>query len=509
MYIIGADIGTGSTKAVAVDENGKVLITAQVPYPTLTPIPGVSEQEPDIIWQAFVMCIRRITESLDQRPMALSLSSAMHSIIPVDHNGNALHHLITWADNRSADAAEKIKNSDVGRTLYEQTGTPIHSMTPLCKLVWMKQHLPSIFVKAAKFISIKEYVWFKMFGDFEVDFSIASATGLFDIIDHAWHKQALSLAGITEDKLSTPVNTTYQRNDMIAEVALSLNVDSVIPVMIGASDGCLANVGSFATTPGTAALTIGTSGAIRVTGSKPSINWDLMTFNYCLDDATFVSGGPVNNGGIALKWYAKNLLGKNMESDSDYEKLLEPLAHIPPGSEGLIFLPYVLGERAPIWNSEACGVFFGLTARHTQEQLTKAVIEGITLSLHQIARGIESGGQRIDTIHVSGGFVKSHHWVQLLANITGKKILLVNMEDASAMGAAFLYMKKAQVQGAYTSFNESDTVSFLPDAQEHQFYLDSVFPFFEQLYKSLAADMHTLHKLKKENTFTKRNQPVS
>jgi gluconokinase len=498
MYLIGIDIGTGSTKAVAVDASGNALATSQVPYPTLNTIPGVSEQVPEIIWQAFLKCISRITQALKETPSAICLSSAMHSVIPVDNHGVPLANMITWADNRSATVASKLKDSSKAKSIYEATGTPIHPMSPLCKIKWICEDNPHLFSRTSKFISIKEFVWFKLFNVFEVDYSIASATGLFNITKLHWHEDSLSIAGLTLAHLSEPVNTTFFRRGINETLAKEIHLPANVPFMIGGSDGCLANEGSFATRSGIAALTIGTSGAIRVAGNDPVLNWSQMTFNYRLDEKTFISGGPINNGGVALKWYAKSLLKKSLETNEDYDQLLQSITTVPAGCNGLIFLPYILGERAPIWNSSSCGVFFGITAQHQQEHFTRAVIEGIVFSLYQIARGIEQAGQPIKQIHVSGGFVRSDEWVQLLANVFGKKICLVNTEDASAMGAAFLGMKTMGINGSYLEFDESEATIFLPDEKEHAIYEEKIFPVYEQLYKSLILDMQILHEHKQE-----------
>jgi gluconokinase len=177
-YILGIDIGTGSTKAVAVNTSGDAVHTEQVSYPTLHPEPNYSEQAPELIWQAFIKCIQRTVATLKTEPAAISLSSAMHSLIPIDKDGNPLMNMITWADNRSSSIAKQIKDSADGDTIYEKSGTPIHAMAPICKIIWLRENEDDLFKKVYKFISIKEFVWFKLFGEYEIDHSIASATGL-------------------------------------------------------------------------------------------------------------------------------------------------------------------------------------------------------------------------------------------------------------------------------------------------------------------------------------------
>lgn len=495
-YILGIDIGTGSTKAVAVDYNGKAIHTEQVAYPTLSPHPGYSEQAPEIIWQAFLKCILRSIEALQQAPQGVSLSSAMHSFIPVDAAGNPLMNMITWADNRSASIADRIKHSPTGELIYQQTGTPVHAMSPLCKIIWLRENDPDVYAAAFKYISIKEYIWFRLFGVYEIDHSIASATGLFDIEKLQWSEAALQLCGITADKLSIPVSTTFQRSITTQVAADAKEIPAGIPFMAGASDGCCANVGSFAVEPGIAALTIGTSGAIRVANTKPTFNFGAMTFNYRLDESTFISGGPINNGGVALRWYLSSFLKKDIADAAIYDEVIGEIDTIKAGSDGLIFLPYILGERAPLWNSETCGVFFGITARHTQAYFTRAVLEGITLSLYHISQCLEESGLAIQQVNVSGGFVHSDRWVQLLADIFGKPIGLVNTDDASAIGAAYMTLKKINALADYRSLKPDSVRIFTPNIENHQVYKESIFPLFRNLTNSLLLNMGVLSDMK-------------
>jgi gluconokinase len=495
MYILGVDIGTGSTKAVASDTEGKILFNTQVSYTTLVPQQDFAEQDPEEIWKAFKLCLQKVMEKLGESPQAISFSSAMHSLIPVNDKGHPLTNMIIWADNRSADIAKRIRASQLGKTLYEQNGTPIHAMAPLSKIVWLKENSDT-FQHTARFISIKEYIWYKLFHVFEIDYSIASATGLFDIEKLQWSEAALSLCGISAAQLSTPVNTDHLRSDLSKEVAQTLNIPADTKFIIGASDGCLANLGSFAIAPGTAALTIGTSGAIRIGNTRPTFDFETMPFNYRLDENTFITGGPINNGGVALKWYVQNFLEKQLQSSNDYNALLKDVPNIAVGSNGLLFLPYILGERAPIWNSDSCGVFFGITANHKQDHFTRAVLEGICLTLYQIGKALEKKGLTIHQIHVSGGFIHSEIWVQILADIFGKKVILVNAEDASAIGAIYLALKKLGYIESYNTLEPPPSTIYEPNENNHDIYDKHVLPRFEQLYKALALDMAIFHQQK-------------
>lgn len=493
-YVIGIDLGTGSTKAIAMNHAGEVIDATQVSYPTMHPKQGYEEQAPELIWQAFVKCISRITASLKKTPDAISLSSAMHSVIPMDEKNNPLMNMIIWADNRSASNATRVLQSSSAQTLYEQTGTPIHAMSPLCKIQWLKENEPGLFKKSAKFISIKEYIWFKLFQQYEVDYSIASATGLLNIEKLIWNDDSLQVDSINSSQVSTLVNTSHHRKCRNNSLLMQLGVEDGTPFFIGASDGCLANVGSFATEEGYMALTIGTSGAVRVARKKPMLNFKAMTFNYRLDETSYICGGPTNNGGVILKWYVENLLGRKLNAASDYTQLFETLKESTAGAEGLLFLPYVLGERAPIWNSNACGVFYGMRGHHHQAHFTRAVIEGITMALYDIAHNMIDTGLSIQQIHVSGGFVQSGQWLQILANMFGKKICLINTADASAIGAAFLAMKNLGVIADYHGLKPKEIKEFLPQEEYQAIYRES-FLRYRQLYEKIAPIMNAEIKI--------------
>lgn len=484
-YVIGVDLGTGSAKAIAMNDSGAIIETAQVTYPILEPQPGFQEQPVALIWDAFVKCIATITTRLQSSPHAISFSSAMHSTIPVDAKGDPLMNIIIWADNRSASIARDLRRTLVAKTIYEDTGTPIHAMTPVCKIIWLRTHAENIFRQTAKFISVKEYVWHKLFHVYETDYSIASATGLMNLEALKWNATSMRTASIHEEQLSSLVNTNYSRTCTDQSLCKAMGITSETRFVIGASDGCLANIGSFATEEGHLALTIGTSGAVRVTRKEPMLNFKAMTFNYRLDESTYVCGGPINNGGIALKWYAEKVLGKKLESTNDYDELLNGLNTTDAGAEGLIFLPYVVGERAPIWNSEACGVFFGMRTYHEQRHFTRAIIEGISTSLYDIAYNMIENGLDIRQVNVSGGFVHSEQWLQVLADIFGKKICLINTADASATGAAFLAMKELGMISDYQQLKPKEITEYVPHEKNMTVYRES-FLRYRKLYDAVA-----------------------
>lgn len=495
-YFLGIDIGTGSTKAVAVDYKGKTLYTCQVHYQSFYPHPGHVEQRPEDIFKAFVQCISDAVRHLIINPSAICLSSAMHSIIPVDKGGHALANMLTWADARSASIAEKIILKPVAKRIYETTGTPIHAMSPLCKIIWWRDNDPELFLNTHKFISIKEFIWYKLFHHFHVDHSVASATGLFDIINLKWSEEAMELAGITENYLSKPVSTGYVRYDLPDACASALHIDADTPFVIGGSDGCLANLGSSVMQDGIAAITVGTSGAVRTTSKKPIIDVTSMLFNYRLDEHHFVCGGAINNGGIALKWYTDNFFQNKSEEGLD--ALLQSVNTVEAGSEGLLFLPYLMGERAPIWDSRATGAFIGIHMGHKTVHFLRSILEGICYSLYQVLLNLEKDySGPIEKIHASGGLFQSKITLQLLADITGKKVHLMQTGDASAIGAVFLGLKALEYVDNFEALPKQEVIeTATPDMELHAVY-KKYFAVYLKLYDNLKDPMHQLQAMGK------------
>lgn len=493
-YFIGIDLGTGSAKAVAVDETGTTICTAQYHLLTQNPQQGFSEQDVNLIWEAFILCINNITSRFANPPAAISFSAAMHSILPVNEQGEALANAILWADARSGDIAQALRDGENGERIYHNTGTAIYAMAPLCKIIWLRQNQPALFGRTHKFISIKEYIWYKLFGVFEVDHSIASATGLFDILSKEWYRESLALAGIEKERLSVPVSTGYTRYLPKAN-ALFFNVNTQTAFVIGASDGCCANLGGNAVRPGVAALTIGTSGAVRVGSSRPAYNYRAMTFNYLLNEQTFICGGAVNNGGAALDWLIKSFLKLDINAEN-YSKLFTDIDKVAAGSEGLIFLPYLFAERAPVWDTKSSGAFLGINFKHGQQHFLRAALEGICFALYHVLKAVEeSAGEDVSEIVVSGGFISSPVWVQVLADVTGKKLVLLQGGDSSAMGAIYLAMQALGMDVQEILNRETATSKIvMPDAANHETY-GRIFAIYKKLYADLKDSMHQMHAL--------------
>ncbi|MEQ1587847.1 MAG: gluconokinase [Cyclobacteriaceae bacterium] len=479
-FVLAIDIGTTSTKVLAVSSEGQVLKSHQCFYPTHYPKSGFAEQDPQQIFNAVLEGISVTMKdiSADYQIAAICFSSAMHGLMAVDKDGEPLTPLIIWADTRSSEQAARLRNTEPGKRLHDQTGTAIHPMSPLCKLLWWKEHEPKLFQNAYKFISIKDYVVFHLSGEYLIDYSLASATGLFDIELLRWSEEALGLIGISTERLSKPVS-------VYCKVFIKPNVRSIssdllgVPIFLGASDGCLSQLGSNAMDQGALTITVGTSGAVRRVGSKETKDPERKLFRYLLDEDTLIIGGATNNGTVILDWFAREFFSTPMSLG----ELTKLVSEIPAGSEGLIALPFLQGERAPMYNPDARGVFFNISLRHTRAHFIKALMEGVCFELRSIVKSVETACGPSKKVLVSGGFTHAPEWVQVLSNILGKELIVSGTHDASAMGAAQIAFRSLNL--SFQS-NQSHQITFTPDDSLWELY-NNRFEAFESLYVQLES----------------------
>ncbi|MFF2481865.1 gluconokinase [Paenibacillus sp. NPDC058071] len=445
-YVIGVDIGTTSTKSVLYTKTGSIVATHGIGYPLHSPEPSAAVQDPDEIAEAVIETISRVVEESGASPeeiACVSFSSAMHSVIAIDRNGGLLTPSITWADNRSAAWTQTIKHEWNGHAIYRRTGTPVHPMSPLSKLVWLRNDHSALFASAFKFISIKEYIFFKLFGEYVIDYSIASATGMFNLERLDWDEEALRFAGVTPDRLSKPVPTTFALTGMKESYANRMKLLPATPFVVGASDGVLSNLGVNAIEPGVVAVTIGTSGAVRAVTDRPATDRLERTFCYALTDELWVVGGAVNNGGMIFRW-VRDQLGELEQAEAAkggedaYERLTALAGQVNPGSDGLLFHPYLSGERAPLWDANARGSYFGLNLRHQKAHMVRAALEGVIFNLHEVLGALEETIGKPKRVHATGGFAKSELWRQMMADIFDCELHVPESVESSCLGAVIL-----------------------------------------------------------------------
>ena len=444
-YVIGVDIGTTSTKSVLFDLRGKAIDAQTIGYPLDRPSKDAAVQDSDRIFRAAIDTVKQLIAKnnvVASEIICLSFSAAMHSLIAIDRNGKPLTPSLTWADNRSSPWADKLKQEYGGHEIYLRTGTPIHPMSPFAKLMWLRQN-KDLWQQAHKFISIKEYIFWQLFQEYVVDYSIASATGLFNLNSLTWDSEALSIAQIDSSQLSQPVPTTAIFRSMQGQYAEEMGLDRNTPVVIGANDGVLANLGIGAIAPGIVAMTVGTSGAIRTTIDKPQTDPNGRLFCYILTENYWVIGGAVNNGGIVLRWIKEQLATAEVETakllqQDPYDLIMAIAQTIPAGAEGLIFHPYLTGERSPLWDANARGSFFGLSLHHSKAHLIRAILEGVIYNLYSVFQAVEAIAGEVTSVKAAGGFARSLLWQQMVADIFEREITIPKNYESSSLGAAIL-----------------------------------------------------------------------
>lgn len=493
---IGVDVGTTGVRAIAYQKDGLSLCSADEFYPLETPYPDWAEQNPEIIYKTIEKVVREVANTLiykGKNVSGIAISTVMHSFAPANENRELLSNMITWADSRSVGIVNELKKDEaLVKGFYERTCCPTHSCYPFLKILWVRKNYPDVFAKMRYIYSLKDYIFEKMTGEWVVDKSSASASGLYNAHKMDWDEEILNYAGITREQLPPVVSTTYQ-SKLTDSAAQRLNLPENLPIVIGATDGVLVNVGIGAIEDGQLSATIGTSGAIRMLTKTPKVDSLGRTWCYNLTDDMWVAGGAINNGGIIMRWlrdkvchYSNHRL-EDIDIDP-YDLMTLKASKIPAGAEGLLLLPFFTGERAPYWNSELRGMFFGLSLNHSRSHMIRAGMEGICFSLNCVLSALKDFGQ-VKDIRVSGSFTKSPLWLQIMADIFGEHITLPQNSEGAAFGAAVLgFIASGEMKDI------SDTANLIkpkkvykPQAENKEVY-EELFDIYSSLYEKLQPD---------------------
>lgn len=499
--IITIELGTNAVRIFAFDLNGVVIGSMKGYYPTFHSQPDYSEQDPEQIFITMLYVLKNLlNEKIHPKKYkvaSICFSSAMHSMLPVDKNGVPLGNAYTWADNRAKKEAKEIKGSALADSMYNSTGTPLHPMSPMLKIAWMKKNAEQTFKQAGKFLSIKSYVIHQLTGEYMIDYSLACATGMLNIHKIEWEPQALDVAGISSDKLPplVPVFASAGTLKKAYQNSLGLNADT--KVLVGSSDGCMATLGAGIWKSDRATITIEDSSAVRVVGNKMLHDEKKRVFNYLITEDCFVSGGPSNSGGGIFEWFAKQFGDFNSAYDieSCMNNLLQEAVKVITGSEGLLFLPYLLGERAPMWNPDARGMYFGINIKHERQHFIRATIEGILYEIYSIGKMLNEH-RSISSLSVNGSFATIPFCAQMICDMFNKPVNVTKNANSVSIGA---FLLAATDMGIFKSLDDAASQieigqRYSPAENHHNTYM-KYFEIFESLSNKLGDEFEKIAAL--------------
>jgi xylulokinase len=493
-YLLGLDVGTSGAKALLVDEAGEVVAEATNAYPMSTPRPLWAEQEPEDWWRAAVASIRQVLAGIDRRRIAgIGLTGQMHGLILLDAAGRVLRPCIMWNDQRTAaECAEITRRLGADRVL-DLIGNPVLPGFTAPKLLWARQNEPEAYRAVAHALLPKDYLRHRLTGAFATEVSDASGTAFFDVRNRRWSHEMLDALEIPESWLPKVFESPVASAVISAGAAAETGLDAGTPVVGGGGDQAAQAVGTGIVAEGLVSATIGTSGVVFAASQTYRAEPEglLHAFCHAVPGRWHLMGVMLSATG-SLRWF-RDALGQaevaeaNARGEDAYALLDAEAASAAAGCEGLIFLPYLTGERTPHPDPDARGVFFGLTLRHGKPEMVRSVLEGVAYGLRDSLELMRRLGLAVDQVRVSGGGARSSLWRQILADVFGTEIALVNATQGAAFGAALLAGVGA---GVYASVAEAcaatirvtDRVEPSPNASVYADY----YPLYRSLYPALA-----------------------
>lgn len=444
-YILAHDLGTSGNKATLYDLEGKLCSSSAYEYPTYYPEDGWVEQDPEDWWKAVCVTSKDLLEKsgINKNEIAcVTFSAQMMGCLPVDKKGCPLRRSIIWADMRAAKQAGFIEKSLGMERVYKITGHRISSSYSAAKILWVMDNEPEIFKRTYKILQAKDYIIYRMTGEFVTDYSDASGTNLLDIVKKGWSDDILNAIGIPEEILPKLNSSTDIAGKLSAEAAGQTGLVAGIPVVIGGGDGCCAAVGAGVVEEGKTYNVVGSSSWIALASKEPVFDPEMRTFSWVhLDSSLYSPCGTMQTAGYSLNWLKNTLCGLEVMQAkelkvSPYSLIDEKVETSPPGSNNLLFLPYLLGERSPRWNPDAKGAFIGLKMTHSNADIYRAVLEGVAYNLRIIMEIFEKH-KPINEVILIGGGAKGRVWMEILSDVWQKTILVpVYLEEATSMGAA-------------------------------------------------------------------------
>jgi xylulokinase len=493
-YVIGVDLGTSAVKVLLVNRDGEVCAEASRSYPLHTPQSGYSEQEPDDWVGQTVAALRELALTAKVEPTqvaGISFSGQMHGLVLLDRERKPLRRAILWNDTRTTEQCREIKRT-AGEALLRIARNPALEGFTLPKLLWVRQHEPHLYERAALFLLPKDYLRLRLTGQTHMDYSDAAGTLLLDVANKRWSAE-LCRAFAIEPELCPPLVESHACvGTLLPEVAAATGLSAATRVFAGGADNACGAIGAGILSPGATLCSIGTSGVVLTYEEDRGRDYGgkVHFFNHGQQDA-FYSMGVTLAAGFSLSWFKDTFA-----ADTSFEALLDEAGQVPVGANGLLFTPYLVGERTPHADSQIRASFIGADATHRRAHFIRAVLEGITFSLRESVDIFRAAGKTVDTVLSIGGGAKSDVWLQMQADIFRARVVKPKSEQGPGLGAAML---AALGCGWYVSLSDcaaqfvGTAGHFTPDEKNADQY-DQLFPMYTQVYeqtKSLCERLKT------------------
>lgn len=493
-YVIGVDVGTSGTKTVLFGVDGVQVAEASREYPMFQPANGWAEQEPLDWWSASVSTIKKVMEKSGINPAdvcGIGISGQMHGLVMLDGDGNVLRKSIIWCDGRTVDECREITEIVGEKRLIEITANPALTGFTAGKILWVKKNEPEIFAKCRHIMLPKDYIRYRLTGVFATEVSDASGMNLLDVANRCWSREVLDKLNIDEGFLGKMHESCEITGEVTKEAADATGLRAGIPVVGGAGDNAAAAIGTGVVENGRAFVTIGTSGVIFAHSDKMSLDKQGRVHTFCaaVPGAYTVMSCTLSAGG-SLQWFRNNfcegLVEESKKIGVDPYVIMTKLAEKSPvGANRLLFAPYLMGERSPILDPYARGVFFGLSGIHTRNDFIRAILEGVTYSQRHCLDVIKEMGVTFDEMLATGGGGKSGFWRQMLADNFGCPVMTVKNTEGPALGVAILAAVGA---GEYGSIPEACKTILSYEPQQKPENGELYTPYYN-LYKKIHENL--------------------
>lgn len=471
-YILAHDLGTSGNKASLFTAEGELIGSEVYAYGVCYFNGTWAEQDADDWWKAVCMTTAQLIRKTGTDPKdiaAVSFSGQMMGCLCVDREGRPLRRSIIWADQRALEQAAALDEKMDRKAFFRITGHRNSASYGVQKLMWVRDNEPEIYRRTYKVLNAKDYIVFRLTGLFYTDYSDANSMDCFDINRLEWSQEILSAAGVDAGKLPRAVSSIHVAGTVTTKAAARTGLAAGTPVVVGCGDGVSANVGAGSIEPGNTYCCMGTSAWISAAAEKPVIDDAMRTVTWVhAVPGLYTANGTMQTAGGAYSWLKNTVCDMErytagQENRSVYDIINEEIERSPAGAGGVIFLPYLLGERAPRWNHQAKGAFLGLKAETTRADMLRSVLEGVTLNLSVILEILRTHVPITDIMAVGGG-AKGRVWRQIMADIFGTRILVPRvLEEAGSMGAAVVAGVGA---GLFDDFHAIDRFLEITDVQE-------------------------------------------